>query len=204
MSIPTRERRVLLIVPFCKIALCRNCEDVILVDAFFPQFLERSYRIAFLVFSYNDVKSTAVDNKLRKIRLRAMECSGVVEMLSNAYLDAKSFALKSARNLYYFNLLRLVGPIIMSKFLREALRLREDELREVGRAISILDTVFKKCKDFSELAPTSVDEVRIAVSSRGKEVKFVNGPKAVLENYNYLLRVDRGFKKAITRLLEIT
>lgn len=188
-------------VPFCRIEIGRECEDVVLVDAFFSQFLERSYRVAFLVFSHGDIQSMAMDSELRKVRLRAMECSDVVEMLIDAYLDAKSLVLKNTRNLYYFSLLRLVGSILISRFLREALRVREDVFREVGRAISRLDTVFRKCRDSSELLPVGVDEVYIAVSSYGKEVGFVDGPKPVLESYSYLLKVDKGFRKAITKLL---
>ena len=201
MNIPTSERRAILAVPFCRIAVGRERKDVVLVDAFFSQFLERSYRVAFLVFSHSDIQSMAMDSELRRVRLRAMECSDVVEMLINAYLDAKSFALKNTRNLYYFSLLRLVGPILISRLLREALRVREDAFSELGRAISRLDTVFRRCRDYSELLPIGVDEVYIAVSSYGKEVRFIDGPKPVLESYSYLLKVDKGFRKAITKLL---
>lgn len=176
------------------------------VDAHFIHYLDRKYRLAFLL--YEDCVISVDTNYAAKVMMelsKEIECSKIAASIAEAYLDAKSTILFSSRKLYYTQLLRLLGPIIMSEFFRKLLSSEENEIVEAGKAISIIENIIG-ISSVNKIEYISVQEKTIALELilLGKDkrrVAFKSPLRKVSENYTYLYRVDKRFRDRVNEIL---
>lgn len=197
--------KLLLEVPCCHIRVSSDRKIDVCIDAHFPRFIERKYRIAFMIFNISDVQNLKrIETSVKMIKLsNTVQCKSIISNIVDVYLDARSTILSSSQKWYYTQLLRLIGPIIISKFFKNILSSKEEDVIEAGRAASIIENIFGK--QISKL--TNIDVVGeksiylILVSEANGRIRFLEGSSTVIKSYEYLYKVDNGFRRRINEIL---
>lgn len=197
--------KLLLEIPCCHIRISNTRKIDVCIDAHFPRFIERKYRIAFMIFNIRDIRSLKrIEASMKMVKLdNILQCKSITNNIVDAYLDAKSTILSSSRRWYYTQLLRLIAPIIMSRFFKDILSSKEEDVIEAGKAASIIENIFgKQVPKLANINVVSERSIHLTlVGETGGRVKFLEGPPVVIRSYEYLYKVDNGFRRRINEIL---
>ena len=205
VGIVAYRRAIVLEIPYCCIRIDQGKRVEVCVDAYFTRFIERGYRVAFMMFDASDihylVKIPGDNAKTIKLS-NTLGCENTVKVIVDAYMDAKNTVLSSSRKLYYTLLLRLLGPIVVSRFFRDLISSEEKDVVEAGKAASIIENFLGKQIFESTNTIHAVEKTTYLIISKSphNDIEFIGGAPAVVKNYKYLYNVDRGFKKKINEI----
>jgi len=199
------KNKLLLEVPCCYIRTSNARKIEVCIDAHFPRFIERKYRIAFMIFSMSDIQSLKrIEAFVKTVELdNLLQCKNIADIIVDAYLDARSIILSSSRKLYYTQLLRLIGPIIISRFFRDMLSSKEEDIIEAGKAASIIENIFgKQVPKLANIDVAGERSIHLVIASEANgRVKFLEGPLAVIRSYEYLYKVDNDFRRRVHEII---
>ncbi|HDJ83612.1 MAG TPA: hypothetical protein ENG44_01275 [Desulfurococcaceae archaeon] len=80
---------------------------------------------------------------------------------------------------------------------------KEEDIIEAGKAASIIENIFgKQIPKLANIDVASERSIHLVIASEANgRVEFLEGPLAVIRSYEYLYKVDNGFRKRINEII---